>query len=152
MTKPDVLALGAGREDVADLDLVARDDRAVDEQFDQLPPPIERGVLDAGRDSLAESLQRGGEPERLVEPVGFSGEPPLLFGQRRIPGPDLGAATLVLVQRDDAGQIGLGQPLELLGQRRPPSAEPISPRLEFLRVPGADRRAPERLRNGLRVP
>ena len=94
MTKTDVLALGAGGEDVADLDLVARHDDPVDEQLDQLPLLIEGGVLEAGRDPLAERLQRGREPERLVEPVGLAGEPPLLLGERRVSGPDLGAATL----------------------------------------------------------
>jgi hypothetical protein len=57
MTKPDVLALGAGGEDVADLDLVARHDDPVDEQFHQLSPLIERGVLQAGGDPLAERFQ-----------------------------------------------------------------------------------------------
>jgi hypothetical protein len=41
MTKPDVLAPGAGRKDVADLDHVARDDDPVDQQLDQLPLPVE---------------------------------------------------------------------------------------------------------------
>jgi len=48
MTKSDVLALGTGREDVADLDLIARDHNSVDEQFDQLPLLIEGGSLEAG--------------------------------------------------------------------------------------------------------
>jgi hypothetical protein len=81
MTKPDVLALGAGGEDVANLDLVARHDDPVDEQFDQLPPLIEGGVPKAGGDPLAERLQRRREPERFVEPVGLAGEPPLLLGE-----------------------------------------------------------------------
>jgi putative transposase len=41
MTKPDVLAPGAGRKDVADLDHVARDDDPVDQQLDQLPLLVE---------------------------------------------------------------------------------------------------------------
>jgi hypothetical protein len=57
MTKTDVLALGTGGEDVADLDLIARDDDPVDEQFHQLSPLIERGVLEAGGDPLAERFQ-----------------------------------------------------------------------------------------------
>jgi hypothetical protein len=81
MTKTDVLALGAGGEDVADLDLVARHDDPVDEQLDKLPSLIEGGGLEAGRDTLAERLQRGREPEHLVEPVGLAGEPPLLLDE-----------------------------------------------------------------------
>jgi hypothetical protein len=110
------------------------------------------GGLEAGRDSLAERFQRGREPERLVEPVGLAAEPPLLLGERRVSDPDLGATTLILGERDDAAQVGLGQPLELLGQRRLPLAQPLPSRLEFLRVPGADRRESEGLRHGRRVP
>jgi hypothetical protein len=152
MTKPDVLALGGGLEDVADLDLVARHDDSVDEQFHQLSPLIEGGALKSGGDPLAERFQWRRQPERLVEPVGLAGEPPLLLGEWRVSDPDLAATTLILGERDDAAQVGLGQPLELLGQRRLPLAQTISPRLEFLRVPGADRREPEGLRHGRRVP
>lgn len=81
MTKTDTLALGAGGEDVADFDLVARPDEPIDEHFDQLSPPIEGGGLEAGRDSLAERLQRSREPERLVQPAGLAAEPPLLLGE-----------------------------------------------------------------------
>ena len=57
MTKTDVLALVGRGEHVADLDLVARHDDPVDEQFHQLSPPIEGGVLQAGGDPLAERSQ-----------------------------------------------------------------------------------------------
>jgi hypothetical protein len=152
MTKTDVLALEAGGEHVTNLDLVARHDDPVDEQFDQLPPLIEGGGLQAGRDSLAERFQRGREPERLVESVGLAREPPLLLGERRVPGRDLDAAALILGERDDAAEVGLGEPLELLGQRGLALAKAIPSRLEFLRVPAADRREPEGLRDGLRMP
>jgi hypothetical protein len=49
-----VLALGAGGGGVADLDRIARDDDAVDQQLDQLPLLIEGGVLNARRDPFAE--------------------------------------------------------------------------------------------------
>jgi hypothetical protein len=108
MTKPDVLALGAGREDVADLDLVPRDDDTVDQQFDQLTSPIEARVLQARRDPPAERFQRGREPEYLIETVGFSGEPRLLLAEGLDASLDLGAATPILRQRDDAAEVGLG--------------------------------------------
>jgi hypothetical protein len=57
MTKTDVLALGAGGEDVTDLDLVALHDDPIDEQFHQSSPLIEGGVLKAGGDPLAERFQ-----------------------------------------------------------------------------------------------
>lgn len=44
MTKAGVLAARGGGDDIADLDLVARDHHAVDEQFDQLPLLRERRV------------------------------------------------------------------------------------------------------------
>jgi hypothetical protein len=73
MTKPDVLALGAGREDVVDLDLVVGHDDAIDQQLDQLPPPAEGRVLKPRRDPLAERPHRGGETGRPVEPFGLTG-------------------------------------------------------------------------------
>ncbi len=152
MTKTDVLALGAGGEDVADLDLVVRDDDPVDQQLDELPLLLEAGVLKARRDPFAKRLQRGREAERLTEAVGFPGEPRLLFGESHAPRLDLGPAALVLRQWDDAAEVGLGQSLELLDQGRLTLAQAFPARLEFLRVPGADRREPEGLRHGLRVP
>ena len=67
MTKTDVLALEAGREDVADLDLIVRNDDAVDEQLDQLPSLIEGGPLQPRRDPLVTEPVRMGVsgPESL---------------------------------------------------------------------------------------
>ena len=116
MTKPDVLALGAGREDVADLDLIVRGYDAVDQQFDQLTPLIEARALQARRHTPAERLQRGREAQDLFEAVGLPGEPRLPLAEGLDAGLDLGAATPILRRRDDPAEIGLGQPLELLGQ------------------------------------
>lgn len=73
VTKPNVLALRAGREHVVDLDQVVGHDDAIDQQLDQLPPPVEGRVLKPRRDPLAERPHRGGEAGRPVEPLGLPG-------------------------------------------------------------------------------
>lgn len=79
MTKPDVLAPGAGRQHVADLDLVVRHDDTVDQQLDQLSPLVEGRRLQPGRDPLAERLERRRQAEHLAEPLRLPGQPPLLL-------------------------------------------------------------------------
>src|SRR6185437_15890241 len=61
LAKRAVRPLGGGRQDVADLDLVAGDDHAVDEQLGQLPPLLEAGGGEAGPDGLAECLDAVGD-------------------------------------------------------------------------------------------
>ena len=115
MIKSDVLAPGARRQHVADLDLVPRHDHSVDQQFDQLPPLVEGRPLQACRDPLAERLQRRRQPEHLVEPLRLAGQPRLLLGQGRPPRLQVATSAAVLRQRDDAAQVRLGQPVELAG-------------------------------------
>jgi hypothetical protein len=61
LAKRAVWAFGGGREHVADLDLVAGDDHAVDEQFGEQPPLLEGGGGEAGPDGLAEALDPVGD-------------------------------------------------------------------------------------------
>ena len=61
LAKRAVRPLGGGREHVADLDLVAGDDHAVDEQFGEQPPLLEGGGGEAGPDGLAEALDPAGD-------------------------------------------------------------------------------------------
>jgi Insertion element 4 transposase N-terminal/Transposase DDE domain len=61
LAKRAVRPLGGGREHVADLDLVAGDDHAVDEQFGEQPPLLEGGGGEAGPDGLAEALDPVGD-------------------------------------------------------------------------------------------
>jgi len=68
LAKRAVRPLGGGREHVADLDLVAGDDHAVDEQFGEQPPLLEGCGGEPGPDGLAEALDpvgRGLEFEPL---------------------------------------------------------------------------------------
>ena len=60
LAKRAVRPFGGGREDVADLDLVAGDDHAVDEQLGEQPPLLEGGGGEAGPDGLAECLDTVG--------------------------------------------------------------------------------------------
>ena len=57
MTKADVLALGAGGQHVADLDLGVGDDHAVDQQQHELPALLEGGLGQPVPHALAERLQ-----------------------------------------------------------------------------------------------
>jgi hypothetical protein len=54
MTKPHRLAAGAGRDHVADLDVLVGDDDPVDEQLDQLPSLVEGRGGQAALDASAE--------------------------------------------------------------------------------------------------
>ena len=58
MTKADVLALGAGRQHVADLGLGVGDDHAIDEQQHELATLLEGGMGQSALHALAERLQR----------------------------------------------------------------------------------------------
>src|SRR5512147_3097568 len=120
MTKPDVLAPGFSREDVADLDLLAGDHDPVDQQLDQLASLVEGRVPEAGRDPVAERLERGHQPEQIADAISLPREPRLLLRQGRPPPLDLGAATPVLRQGDDPAEIGVRQAAELLIRAGPP--------------------------------
>jgi transposase len=151
VTKPHLLALGAGREHVADLDPVVRHHDAVHQQLDQLPLPLEGRVPQPRRHPLAERPQRGDETGHPVEPIGLAGEASLLLGQGRGPRLQLAAAAAVLRQRDDAPEVRLGQPVQLPGHGRLPLPQPVPPRLELLRVPRPDHRTAKRIGDGLWV-
>jgi len=61
LAKRAVRPSGGGRQCVADLDLVAGDDHAVDEQFGEQPPLLEGGGGEPGPDGLAEALDPAGD-------------------------------------------------------------------------------------------
>ena len=135
MTKADVLGPGAGRQHVADLDLILGDDHPIDQQFDELTPPLEARPFQAGGDPPAERLECRRQAEDLGEPPRLAGQPRLLRGQCRLACPQGAAPATVLLQRDDPAQVPFGQPAELPAQRRLALAQPLPPRLELLRMP-----------------
>src|SRR3712207_6181780 len=122
MTKPDLLAGTVRRHRVADLHLAVGDDHAVDQELHQEPSLLECGLGQSLPHPLAEVLEAVGKPGEFLLPVC------LRFKLSRLP-LELALALLevtpappVLVQQDDPGEIGLGQPLELLREARlPPS-------------------------------
>ena len=69
MTKAHALAVGAQRDDVADLDLVVGDQDAIDQQLHQLALLGEVGVGQAGSDPLAERGGRGCPAGELGLPI-----------------------------------------------------------------------------------
>jgi hypothetical protein len=114
MTKTGLLAARAGGDDVADLHFLVRDDHPVDQQLDQLAALCEGRVGEAGMHPLAE--RRGaahmGRDLPLVgrlrlEMCQLLPQPVAALFQFR-PSP------LVLGQREDPGQVCLGQAVELL--------------------------------------
>jgi hypothetical protein len=113
LAKGPVRSVGRGWQHVADLDVAAGDDHAVDEQLGQLPSLGEGGGGQPGPDGLAECL----------DPVGDSGEFQPLLGsgvQLTLLGLERGAAAVQFLpfafqlrQRDHFGQVGVQQPLLL---------------------------------------
>jgi hypothetical protein len=152
MTKADVLALGAGGQHVADLDLSIGDDHPVDEQQHELPVLLEarrgQALLHAG----AESLQRRRHAGELLPARHVVAQQLLLAGQNPQALLQVTAAPLVLVERENRPKIGVGEPLELLGKLRLGMAQRLAARLQLLRQPcpamGTRDRGGERLRLG----
>jgi hypothetical protein len=120
-TKRLARTIGAGREDVADLDIAVGDDHAVDEEVEQRALALEISVRQALADAPAESLGLGGEFRRLILPLGLGEEVLLLALQRQDTRLGLAPPPFVLGERDNAGQISLGQPLDLLAKARAPT-------------------------------
>jgi SRSO17 transposase len=124
-------------EHVADLDLVAGNDHAVDEQLGQLPPLLEGGGGEPGADGLAECLDAVGDGLQF-QPLSGGGVQLALLGRQG------GAAAVQLVplalefgQGDDLGQVGVEQPLLLAVQLAQGLADGRLPGVEFLGQPGA---------------
>jgi hypothetical protein len=102
-----VRPLGGGREDLADLDLVAGDDHAVDEQLGQLPPLLESGGGEAGPDSPAECLDTVGDGLEFEPLPGCGVQPALLGGQGGVPAIQVLAFALEFGQPGDLGEVGV---------------------------------------------
>jgi hypothetical protein len=115
--KRPTLAVGAGRDGVADLDRTVGDDHAIDQQLEQRPLPAEVGGRQTLAHAAAERLGVGGQAGRLAPAPGLVLEVVLLAVQGLQPGFGVAPAALVLGQRNHAGEVGLGEPLDLLAQR-----------------------------------
>ncbi len=129
------LALRPDRDRVPDLDGLAGDDHAVDQQFQQISLAAEVRLLQALPHAAAELLGMGREAGGLGLAVGVVHEPALLAVERQQPDLGFAPAPLALAQRHDAGEVGLREPLDLLVQPRPGAAQVGPPRLHLLRQP-----------------
>jgi IS6 family transposase len=118
MTKPDLLAGPARRHHVADLHLAIADDHSVDQEFDQGPPLLKCGLGQSVPHPAAEVLERAGEPGELLLPVRLRFELLRLLPQLPQAILNVTPPAPVFVQKHHPGEIGLGQPLELLSQAR----------------------------------
>ena len=114
LTKRLALTLRTDGDCVTDLDGVAGDDHAVDEQLQQLSLAAEIRPLQAPPHALAERLGMGRETSGFGLAVGVAREFAFLAVERNQPALRVLPAVLVLAQRHHAGEIGLGQPLDLL--------------------------------------
>src|SRR3954447_15318852 len=72
MAKPNVLAVGAGGQHVADLDLGIGDDDAVDQQQHELTALLEAGLGQSALNALAKRFQRGRHAGKLLLASGIA--------------------------------------------------------------------------------
>ncbi len=118
MTKADLLAGPVRRHHVADLHLAVGDDHSVDQELDQGPSLFERRLGQALPHPAAEILDRAGKPGEFLLPVHLRFKLPRLPLELALAVLEGAPAPPVFVQPHDPGEIGLGQPLELLPQAR----------------------------------
>src|SRR5690242_808011 len=118
MTKADVLALGAGGQHVADLDVGVGDDHPVDQQQHELAALLEAGPGQAALHPGTESLERGRHAGELLAAGRVVAQLFLLLGQRLHVPLQIAPPPSVLVERDDRPEVGVREPLQLVPQVR----------------------------------
>src|SRR5215210_2221221 len=118
MTKADLLACPVRWHHVADLHFAVGDDHPVDQELDEGPPLLERRLGEPLPHPPAELLDRAGEPGELLLPVRLRVEPCLLLLELPLAFLEITPSPPVFVQPNHAGEIGLGQALELPPQAR----------------------------------
>jgi putative transposase len=133
MTKPDMLAGWARRNDVADLHVAVGYHHTVDQHHTQLPFPLKRGISEAAPDALTKGLDGTRPASNLAVPVGFASQVLFLADQGLSCLLPLATASLVLLQGDTRMPVGVRQTVQVLGYTRPSFAQMLTPRLECLR-------------------
>jgi HTH-like domain len=151
VTKPAGLAGRPDREHITDLDIVPGHHDPVDEQLDQLPPPLKRRRVETASYPVGECSGRVHQPAQLGRPARFARERFLLFGQCTIAAFQFFPPALVLAQHEDPAQVRVGEPLDLLGHARPPTAQILPASLQFLRQPAPSGRPLQGLRHAIRL-
>ena len=151
MTKPDLFAAPGCRHHVADLHLAIGDDHPIDQEFHQSPFLLECGTRQSLPHSFAERPGGVGQHRQLVLPICLGFELPRLLLQF-LPAPlELTAPALILGQRHDTSEIGLGQTLELLLQAHLTPSQPLLASLQLLWQPVSAPRPRQRLGDLLRM-
>ena len=122
MTKTDLFTVTRRWPHVADLHLAVGDDHSVDQKLHQGPLLFECRLGQALPHPLAEVLNGAGEPGELLLPICLRLELFRLPLELALALLKVTSAPTVFVQQDDTGEVGLGQPLELLPEARLPSS------------------------------
>ena len=132
---PDRLAGLGGRHHVADLDLAIGDDHPIDQEFHQSPFLLECGTRQPLPHSVAERPGGVGQRRQLILSVCLGFELPCLLLQF-LPAPlELTTPALILGQRHNTSEIGVGQTLELLLQTDLATSQPLLAGLQLLWQP-----------------
>jgi hypothetical protein len=99
LTKADVLTRKAGRQHVADFDLIIRDDDTINQQQRKLPALLEGGIRQPVLHPLAKGLQGGCHAGKLLLALCIVMQKPLLTSQRLHALLQVAAAPFILVER-----------------------------------------------------
>jgi hypothetical protein len=135
MTKPGLFASLAGRDDVANLDLVVSNDDAVDQQLQQLAFLLKRGRSKACLYPLAKVGHRAGQGCQVRMLIDLMFKLVFLSAQRVEFSLQFNAATFIFGQSNHGPQIGFGPAFQLSRETLPCLAERLPPGLQILRQP-----------------
>jgi hypothetical protein len=102
--------------DVPDLDFSVGDNHAIDQEFYQLPSLLKSSSLQPWPDSLAEVLNRAGQPGQFFSPVHLGRQLFLLFFQGLGAPLQIASPPPVFFQQHNSSQIGFRQAVQLLDQ------------------------------------
>lgn len=135
MTKTYSLAIKTGGDGVADFDQAISHDNSVNQEFDKPGFLFEGEIGQAGPHTLAEIFNMGDKAGKLQVALNLGQELLQLILQGLYAFFDFLAPSLVFLQRNDARQIGIGEPLHLLVQTALATQEIVLASLQLLWEP-----------------
>ncbi len=136
MTKTHLLTLGRSRDHIADFDVPVGDDDSINQQLDHLAFLLKAGVLQTLVDAVTQVLNRLYHARQLLLAIHASFKLSLLARDCLCAVSQILLAPSIFFQLQDASQICLGEPLQLLFKAPGGFVQVFSPRLEFLGQPG----------------
>jgi hypothetical protein len=145
MTKMHVLTGGRCRDHIANLDVRVGDDHAVNEEFNQLPLLFPGCLLKASLHPGTEGFHGLGEPGQILLPLGVCCELVFLAHQRLQVLLQTLAPALILLQRHDLVEVGVGEALHLVAHAGLSLPELGTARVQVLGQPGTRLRLCQRL-------